>query len=169
MYLFLLFIAIITHLFLCICTLHFQTTSNTWYFNVKTEEWTQAADMRRARYLHACSMLGNSSVIVTGGWDGNYVDEIEKWDEQGGWSIITSAKIAIYGHTVIAQEDNILIIGGEYQGQDPSNKIQVLNLKKNRMEQNATLKEPRYFHVAIMVPYGYLTNCEGKYNGLLQA
>ena len=57
-------------------------SSKTWFYNHDTEAFTSGPDLKKGRQLHGCAMNVDrvtkaKIAVVTGGWNGNYVDSTE--------------------------------------------------------------------------------------------
>merc|ERR1711894_641748 len=77
--------------------------------------------LNTGRYGHGCSSfstVGEQILLVTGGYDGGFLDSTELLRPGSGWQEITSARLPrpMVGVRVSTVDNRVLLLGGNYDG-----------------------------------------------------
>merc|ERR1712039_651037 len=93
---------------------------------METDTWTRGPDLRRGKHHHTCNLVthvdGTRDIVVMGGYATTlgYLNEVEIVHLDSNSLVLrTGANMPhkLYGHTTVAYEDKVVLIGGAcYRG-----------------------------------------------------
>ncbi|CAF0928976.1 unnamed protein product [Adineta steineri] len=73
--------------------------------------------MANARYTHTASILSNGKVLVTGGYNGNYLDSSELYDPSTStWTTTSNMTNTRSDHTASVLSNGLVLVTGGFDG-----------------------------------------------------
>jgi N-acetylneuraminic acid mutarotase len=79
--------------------------------------WTFTGNISYAREFHTASVLTNGKVLVTGGYNGSYLNSAELYDPATGiWTFTASMNYSRNCYTVSLLASGQVLISGGYNG-----------------------------------------------------
>ncbi len=86
-------------------------------YDPDTGLWEPTGNFKHARYHFTTTLLANGKVLMTGGFDTDYLSSAELYDPSSGvWSMTGSLNTARYSHTATLLKDGRVLIAGGYGG-----------------------------------------------------
>jgi len=141
-------------------------SSKTYYLNMDTMEFTEGPSMQSAREKHGCAALhlgGKTYGIMTGGYNGGYLDSTEflAFDQPNPtWTDGPKLPRKLNGLSLVETSEGIFAIGG-FDGQMLRKEILKLDCPGDKIEncewkeQEQELEIGRSVHVAIPLPSSF--------------
>ena len=130
-------------------------SKNTWFYNIRKDEWTPGPAMIKGRIEHACAIRGKE-VFVIGG-EVSTRSSLEIWNGKD-WSY-SKASIGATRLKLISQGRHLYMFGGWIDGK-LGNKIWKIN-HKNEFFEVGNIAMARRRYALFSLPHGFLTNCQG--------
>jgi hypothetical protein len=89
-------------------------TSSAEIYNARTGQWSPTGSMMLARDFHAAARLPDGRVLVSGGFNGDYVDDVEVFDPaRGRFETVANLLTPRREHTLTALPNGrVLVVGG---------------------------------------------------------
>ncbi|CAF1347888.1 unnamed protein product [Adineta ricciae] len=114
-------------------------------------QWKSTGNMAVARYGHTASILSNGKVLITGGYNGGYLNSAELYDPStGNWTTTRTMSVARYGHTAsILSNGKVLVTGGGYL-----NSAELYDPSTGNWTTTGTMSVARYGHTASLLSNG---------------
>ncbi|CAF4855301.1 unnamed protein product [Rotaria sp. Silwood1] len=152
------------------CTTSLAVLENNMYLG--DTGWLNTGSMNSARTIHTQSILLNGKVLVTGGYDGNYiVNSAELYDPSTrSWTTTGSMNNTRQSHTASLLTNGKILVTGGYNGKalnsaelyDPSSGTWTMtsNMINARMDHTASVLKTGTVLITGGYYYGPLNSCE---------
>jgi hypothetical protein len=119
--------------------------SNKCYY-LENNKWVSSASMNSVRSSAAAAQLKDGNFLVTGGYDGSYLNSAEMLTEEGWESNIPSLPVTIHRHCMVTvNSTTVMAIGGE-QNHQYSGKSFYFTFGEERCTEGPDLKNKRDSH-----------------------
>ncbi len=119
--------------------------SNNCYY-LEINEWVSLASMNSVRIYAAAAQLQDGKLLVTGGYDGSYLNSAEMLTEEGWDSNIPSLPVTIGYHCMITVNSTTVMAIGGYQNGQTSGKTFYFTFGEGSWTEGPDLKNKRWYH-----------------------
>ncbi|CAF1206460.1 unnamed protein product [Adineta steineri] len=95
-------------------------------YDPTTGSWTTTGSMNVARENHTASILGNGTVLITGGYNTSPLNSVELYDPiTGSWTSTGNMNFAREYHTASILANGKVLVTGGYNGSNSLNSAEL--------------------------------------------
>jgi hypothetical protein len=115
-------------------------------YSLENNEWVSSASMNSVRVDAAAAQLQDGKILVTGGFDGSYLNSAEMLTEDGWESNMPSLPVTIGAHCMVTVNSTTVMAIGGFQNGEYSGKTFYFTLGEDSWTEGPELKNKRRFH-----------------------
>jgi hypothetical protein len=115
-------------------------------YSLENNEWVSSASMNSIRSSAAAAQLQDGKLLVTGGYDGSYLNSAELLTEEGWETNIPSLPVTMYGHCMVTVNSTTVMVIGGYQNGQISGKTFYFTFGEESWTEGPELKNKRGWH-----------------------